>query len=258
MQLPDTVETLGRYSFADCTSLDSINYPKSLSSAGEGIFSGDSKLKSITVPEGIEKLPDNVFKGCSKIRYVNLPSTLISVGASSFEGCSGIPSITIPENVKSIGNYAFYGCSGLVIMTIPDKIKGLGKNVFGNCINLSQIYISDSVINIEDNTFEGDSKVVFYCNYNSYATIYAINKGISFVSTGGYKENKESVLDKNNTSYYGDFNGISSNGYIAMTVKYKIQDNQKTSVSALTAEIILPSNAEFDESTLKVDGVLCT
>ena len=258
VQLPDTVETLGRYSFADCTSLDSINYPKSLSSAGEGIFSGDSKLKSITVPEGIEKLPDNVFKGCSKIRYVNLPSTLISVGASSFEGCSGIPSITIPENVKSIGNYAFYGCSGLVIMTIPDKIKGLGKNVFGNCINLSQIYISDSVINIEDNTFEGDSKVVFYCNYNSYATIYAINKGISFVSTGGYKENKESVLDKNNTSYYGDFNGISSNGYIAMTVKYKIQDNQKTSVSALTAEIILPSNAEFDESTLKVDGVLCT
>ena len=258
MKLPDTVTAIGRYAFTNCTNLSSINYPMSLNSTGDGIFSGDSKLKSITVPEGIEKLPDNVFKNCSKIRYINLPETLTSIGASAFEGCIGMPSIIIPENVTSIGAYAFAACDGLITMTIPGKIKSLSRYSFANCSNLSKMYIPDNIVDIDDNTFDRSSRITFYCSYNSYATVYAINKNIPFVSTGLYTENQESVLDRNNTSYYGDFNGITSNGYIAMTVKYKIKEEQKNSVSGAAIEIVLPSNAEFDESTLKVDGILAT
>ena len=258
VQLPDTITTLGKNSFANCTSLSSINYPKNLSSAGESIFDGDSKLKSITVPDGVEKLPDNMFKNCSRIRYINLPSTLKVIGASAFEGCKGLPSINIPQNVNNIGNYAFYGCTGLITITIPESITSLNRCVFANCSNLTKVYIPDSVKHIEDNTFEGSSGVVFYCSYNSYATIYAIDKKIPFISTGMREENQNSVLDQKNTSYYGDFNSMTSNGYVAMTMKYKIKDDMKNAVSGLAVEITLPSNAEFDESTLKVDGLLST
>ena len=210
------------------------------------------------MPDGVEKLPDNMFKNCGNFSKISLPATLKVIGNSAFEGCKGLPSINIPQNVNNIGNYAFYGCTGLITIAIPESITSLNRYVFANCSNLTKVYIPDSVNHIEDNTFEGSSRVVFYCSYNSYATIYAIDKKIPFISTGMREENQNSVLDQKNTSYYGDFNSMTSNGYVAMTMKYKVKDDMKNAVSGLTAEITLPSNAEFDESTLKVDGILST
>ena len=88
---------------------------------------------------------------------------------------------------------------------------------------LQKIYLSDYVSRIDDNVFDNSSKTVFYCNYDSYATVYAIEHDILFVSTGNSTGDvNKSILDKNNTSYYGDFNNMTANGYVAMNIKYSV------------------------------------
>ena len=118
--------------------------------------------------------------------------------------------------------------------------------------------IPGSVNKIADDAFEGCPNIVIYCNYYSYASAYAISKGIPFVSAGQSGKDDRSVLDNSATSYYGDFNSMTANGYVAMTVKYKIKDEQKNNIAIDKIEITMPSNAVFDETTLKVNGELCT
>ena len=89
------------------------------------------------------------------------------------------------------------------------------------------------------------------------ATIYAIENNIPFEQIGTYTDSAETVLDRSDTSYYGDFGSATANGYVAMTVRYNIKDTWKSAVSDLNVKLVLPSNGELDESTLKVDGELC-
>ena len=258
LELPDGITNLGRYSLANCSNLSKVNYPKSLNSTGEGIFNGDSKLKSITVPEGVETLPNNAFKSCNKLRYIYLPDTLAIIGDSAFEGCIGLPSITLPDSVHTIGAYAFYGCMGFINTAISNGVETVGRYAYANCSNLTKVYVSKHVSKMDKTSFAQSSKITFYCDYYSYATIYAIENNIPFSATGIFADHPDYVLNRTVTSYYGDFNSMTANGYVAMTVKYDIKDSWKSDVSDMKVNIKLPSNTELDESTLKVDGVLCT
>ena len=258
LELPDGITNLGRYSLANCSNLSKVNYPKSLNSTGEGIFNGDSKLKSITVPEGVETLPNNAFKSCNKLRYIYLPDTLAIIGDSAFEGCIGLPSITLPDSVHTIGAYAFYGCMGFINTAISNGVETVGRYAYANCSNLTKVYVSKHISKMDKTSFAQSSKITFYCDYYSYATIYAIENNIPFSATGIFADHPDYVLNRTVTSYYGDFNSMTANGYVAMTVKYDIKDSWKSDVSDMKVNIKLPSNTELDESTLKVDGVLCT
>ena len=100
-------------------------------------------------------------------------------------------------------------------------------------------------------------QLTIHCSYYSMATIYAIENNIPFEQIGTYTDSAETVLDRSDTSYYGDFGSATANGYVAMTVRYNIKDTWKSAVSDLNVKLVLPSNGELDESTLKVDGELC-
>ena len=108
------------------------------------------------------------------------------------------------------------------------------------------------------NSFKDSKDITFYCNYYSYATIYAIKNAIPFMSTGTFTDREEYVLDRDKTSYYADLNGMSANGYVTMTVHYGIKEQWSDAVSDMKLEIELPKSGEFVEETLMTDGKLCT
>ena len=132
------------------------------------------------------------------------------------------------------------------------------NNAFAECDNLGKIYLGAKAENIGKNILQNTPDVVIYCNYYTYATLYAIENGIPFMSTGTFQDSEIYALDREKTSFYADLNGMTTNGYIGMSINYRIKNLWKDQISNMQLEIHLPHNGEFNEETLMVDGKLCT
>ena len=131
LSIPNSVTTIIRYAFAECTSLASVTIPKSVSSIGECAFEECPGLTSISVEPGntkydsrnncnaiIETASNTLITGC---KNTIIPNTVTNIGAYSFMRNS-LTSITIPSSVTKIGFYAFYQCRNLTSVTVEMKI----------------------------------------------------------------------------------------------------------------------------------------
>ena len=62
--MPDSVEVVGRASFAGCRNLKSVKLSNNLKEIGDYAFSGCGSLESIQIPETVETIGDHAFEGC--------------------------------------------------------------------------------------------------------------------------------------------------------------------------------------------------
>ena len=88
--IPNSVTSIGRYAFYNCSGLTSVTIPNSVTSIGEF-----------------------AFQSCSGLTSVSIPNFVTSIGEYAFSHCPGLTSVTIGNSVTSIGKYVFWGCSGL-------------------------------------------------------------------------------------------------------------------------------------------------
>ena len=267
VELPDGLTTIYAYAFEKCTSITSIHLPDSITTMGYKVFGGCSNLVSANYPVNWVNSPSgngsnsyeygNVFSGCPKLTEIEIPEGVKVIAPHSFANLTTLTSVTLPSSLTEIGAYAFAGATGLTEVTFPSNTKTIRDYAFADCAGLKDIYIPDSTTDIRKAVFENCPQLTIHCSYYSMATIYAIENNIPFEQIGTYTDSAETVLDRSDTSYYGDFGSATANGYVAMTVRYNIKDTWKSAVSDLNVKLVLPSNGELDESTLKVDGELC-
>lgn len=267
VELPDGLTTIYAYAFENCTSITSIHLPDSITTLGYKVFGGCSNLVSANYPVNWVNSPSgngsnsyeygNVFSGCPKLTEIEIPEGVKVIAPHSFASLTTLTSVTLPSSLTEIGAYAFAGATGLTEVTLPSNTKTIRDYAFADCAGLKDIYIPDSTTDIRKAVFENCPQLTIHCSYYSMATIYAIENNIPFEQIGTYTDSAETVLDRSDTSYYGDFGSATANGYVAMTVRYNIKDTWKSAVSDLNVKLVLPSNGELDESTLKVDGELC-
>lgn len=267
VELPDGLTTIYAYAFENCTSITSIHLPDSITTLGYKVFGGCSNLVSANYPVNWVNSPSgngsnsyeygNVFSGCPKLTEIEIPEGVKAIAPHSFASLTTLTNVTLPSSLTEIGAYAFVGATGLTEVTLPSNTKTIRDYAFADCAGLKDIYIPDSTTDIRKAVFENCPQLTIHCSYYSMATIYAIENNIPFEQIGTYTDSAETVLDRSDTSYYGDFGSATANGYVAMTVRYNIKDTWKSAVSDLNVKLVLPSNGELDESTLKVDGELC-
>ena len=60
----DSVTTIGKRAFANCSSLTSITIPNSVTDIGSHAFRGCSSLTSITIPNSVRTIGSHAFLGC--------------------------------------------------------------------------------------------------------------------------------------------------------------------------------------------------
>ena len=136
--IPNSVTSIGRSAFRECSGLTSVNIPNSVTSIKDYAFEGCSGLTSVTIPNSNDIAAwCNISFGnddsnplyCAKHLYSDenteitnlvIPDEVTSIGSSAFYGCRGLTSVTIGNSVESIGNGAFYGCSGLTKVIVND------------------------------------------------------------------------------------------------------------------------------------------
>ena len=187
--IPNSVTSIGDYTFSGCSSLTSVTIPNSVTSIGWDAFSGCSSLTSVTIGNSVTSIGGYTFAYCSSLTSITIPNSVTSIGEEAFASCSSLTSINvdaynskyssadgvlfnkdkttliqypigntrseyiIPNSVTSIGDYAFSGWSSLTSVTIPNSVTSIGNYAFYGCSFLTSITIPNSVTSIGNDAF---------------------------------------------------------------------------------------------------------
>ena len=68
--IPTDVEIIGKYAFAECYDLESIDIPESVTVIGELAFAWCYSLKSVTIPDAVEYIGADAFHHCEALESV--------------------------------------------------------------------------------------------------------------------------------------------------------------------------------------------
>ena len=85
-----------------CSSLTSINIPKSVASIGEYAFSGCSSLTSVVLAEGLRSIGKGAFMGCKNLTTVTIPNSVTEIGDDAFCGCENLQEVRMQRSWKPI------------------------------------------------------------------------------------------------------------------------------------------------------------
>ena len=113
-----------------------------------------SSLQSIVIPNSVTKIGDNAFNGCSSLQSIVIPNSVTVIGEEAFSNCTSLKSIVIPDSVTEIGDYAFCWCRSLQSIVIPESVTEIGDCAFTLGIELtlhsSKFVVEDDLlINLE-------------------------------------------------------------------------------------------------------------
>ena len=186
--LPDNLSFIGTESwgetFALCTSLKTINLPKTVTKIQDGTFLECTALENINL-ENVKVIGMNdvhkkgTFTGCTSLENVDLDKLEV-LGVNTFNGCTSLKKVELP-NANKIMDNAFHGCISLEDVKL-DNLEVLGVNAFDSCTSLKQIelpsikYLGISVEEDDDWWRDGDA----FKNCHSLETVVL---GSSLLST---------------------------------------------------------------------------
>ena len=174
--IPDSVTTIGKSAFADCSSLTSITIPNSVTTIGNEAFHLCNSLTNATIPDSVTTIESWAFGRCNSLTSVTIPNSVTTIEDWAFSSCNALKTFygkfasadnrclivngvltsfapaelteyTIPDSVAEIGRGAFAYCK-LTNTTIPEDVTTIGMEAFRECYSLTSVTIPDSVTTI--------------------------------------------------------------------------------------------------------------
>jgi len=148
------VKTIGKYAFAGCGSLITVNFPNA-DNIGDHAFTGCTGLTSVSFPKA-ETINPSAFRNCTNLAEVDFPKVqvigdnafnsssiesanfpeVITINPSAFLDCTDLVEAQFPK-AQVIGDFAFSG-SGLESAGFPEVIT-IGQSAFRDCTDLIDI-----------------------------------------------------------------------------------------------------------------------
>ena len=128
VEIPKSVTEIS-YAFADCKNIAVVTYkgsfkdwcmvdwdPDLLRNAKRIMLSDGTDLKKLSEIaandlEGVTRISRWAFAGCTSLESVDIPKGVTEIGEGAFRWCTSLASVAIPRSVTRIGQNAFYGCS---------------------------------------------------------------------------------------------------------------------------------------------------
>lgn len=150
--LPEGLTTIEDAAFANCTALEKLDVPSSVSELGRWILE-NTAVETFTIPDGVSEIPASCFYG-SAITAMVVPSTVTSFASIydddvegdcgwTFVACMQLQSLVIEGPVTTIpcdfcwsGQYDAQDnvvLTNLTSLTLPDEVQEIGAGAFNGC-----------------------------------------------------------------------------------------------------------------------------
>jgi len=191
--IPESVVSIGQYTFRNCSGLTSVTIPNSVTSIGQDAFynctnlnevilksnhivskdySGSedayigeifgNQVKKYIIDEGVTGIGTYAFYNCTNLKSVSIASTVTRVGNSPFLACNRLTSVTLNSNTlasltSSKSNLKTIFGSQVDEFIIGNNVTSIGDYAFYNCTNLTSVTIGNGVTTIGSFAFEGCS-----------------------------------------------------------------------------------------------------
>ena len=146
--IPEGVETISAYAFANLTALQEVVFPSTLRYIDYGAFYGCTSLQKITFSgeNNVTTVNQQAFQNCDLRGTLELPSVYV-ISNYAFAGNRKLEGVVLPATLQTIGEYAFAGCENLTNVQLgADKVK-YGAYAFMGCSKLTTFpVVNTSVI----------------------------------------------------------------------------------------------------------------
>ena len=174
--VPDGISKISGYAFYNCTSLESISFPASITYIGSDAFKGCYALKAVNISGLTDWFNIDFANGYSNPVYYSsaikvngnavvdlvIPESVTKIKPYAFYGCSSINSISFHDGITEMGEFAFARCYGIQSIRIPKGVTTISGGLFVDCYNLREVILHDNVISMESATYyydDGDSNI---------------------------------------------------------------------------------------------------
>lgn len=148
LTIPKTVESIGWWAFAECTSLAHVCFPGlGLKSLPGHVFQNCTSLVQVQLPHGLKLISIYAFAGCTSLANIEFPDSLEELLGHAFERCASLLEISFPRAMEKIGAYSFAGCTDLVSVEFQEGAKPITiyDCAFGGCTSLSAVALPSTV-----------------------------------------------------------------------------------------------------------------
>lgn len=152
IDVPESVEAVGKSAFERCDKLTRINLPDAVTELPEKLFSDCTSLRDIEMGS-VSMMGEKAFYNCQSLPSFTLVGTLTSLPKSAFENCKSLQRVVLPEQLTSIGEKAFHECNALREIEFSDRLTQIGKQAFDRCYALESVTLPDGVTFIDEKVF---------------------------------------------------------------------------------------------------------
>ncbi|SFG56905.1 Cadherin-like beta sandwich domain-containing protein [Desulfotomaculum arcticum] len=133
--LPDTVTSLGSRAFRNCTNLVSVSIP-GITSIGQDVFSNCTALTEIDLPDGLTTIGYEAFSFCSALTEINLPDSVTRLDMYCFSHNTSLREVRLSPALTALPAYCFSDCASLTYLSVPANVTDIGSSCFRGCTAL--------------------------------------------------------------------------------------------------------------------------
>ncbi|MBO5338283.1 MAG: leucine-rich repeat protein [Clostridia bacterium] len=172
INIPNSITNIGEYAFYNCSNLKNVSIPSSLTSINEYTFYNCANLESISIHSAITRIENYAFGSCTNIKSVYIEdlkawcnisfgswATPLYYGADLYLNNNIITSLTFSDDISSINACAFQGCTSITNVSIPSSIKEISDYAFKSCTNLKSVSLSNGITSIGRGAFAECSSI---------------------------------------------------------------------------------------------------
>ncbi|MBR7176708.1 MAG: leucine-rich repeat domain-containing protein [Clostridia bacterium] len=183
VEIPASVQTLGKDVFELCTNLGKIDVDENNSayrSVAGTLYSGDGTTlllhppknsnKNLNIPSGVKTILDGALEDCTKLETIQIPASLEYIGKNELAHCNSLQSIQVDDanaHYKSVdGNLytkdgtviiRYASASDVRLFVVPTGVVVIEDYCFYNSKNLTSVVIPEGVTSIGNLAFYSSS-----------------------------------------------------------------------------------------------------
>ena len=152
---------IGDNAFEECSSLQSVNIPDSVTHIGYRAFYLCTSLQSVTIPDSVTSIEDTAFYNCTSLKSITIPDSVTHIGYLAFSYCTSLENVTIGNCLTALGEI-FSVCSNLKNVTVSDNVLCIFPLAFDGCTNLTKLTTKNGTkIDIPDSGISTKNNVTF-------------------------------------------------------------------------------------------------